>query len=81
MGKLTLDIISPEESLFRGEVDSVSLPGGQTPFTVLPGHAAIISSLERGVVKYSVSGETVAIEIASGFVKVENDIVNVCIEK
>ena len=45
-----LEIISPEATLFSGEVLSVSVPGLNGYFQMLNNHAPIVSSLKRGIV-------------------------------
>ena len=49
---LKLDIISPVGTIFSGFVKEVTLPGSTAPFTILPMHAPIISSLNQGVVSF-----------------------------
>ena len=44
---MKLEIISPDKLVYSGEVDSVNLPGTAGKFTVLPRHAALISSAKR----------------------------------
>ena len=46
-----LEIITPEQTLFKGEVDSIFLPGSSGDFQVLNNHAPIVSTLKKGVVK------------------------------
>ncbi len=46
-----LEIISPEALVFKGEVDSVSVPGASGDFQILNNHAPIISTLKEGTVK------------------------------
>ena len=46
-----LEIISPEKTLFKGEVDSVFFPGTYGDFQVLNNHAPIVSTLTKGEVK------------------------------
>lgn len=43
-----LDIITADKNLFTGEIEAVTLPGTAGSFQVLKGHAALISSLEKG---------------------------------
>ena len=50
---MTLRIISTEDIVFQGEVKAVTLPGALGSFTVLPRHAALISTLTAGVVAYT----------------------------
>jgi len=45
-----LEIISPEATLFSGEVLSVSVPGLNGYFQMLNNHAPVVSSLKRGIV-------------------------------
>ena len=46
-----LEIVSPEATLFKGDVDSVSVPGVNGEFEMLNNHAAVISNLKDGFVK------------------------------
>ena len=46
-----LEIVSPETTLFKGEVDSVSVPGINGDFEMLNNHAPIVSILTEGFVK------------------------------
>ena len=48
-----LEIVSPDATLFAGEVDSVIVPGSAGYFQMLNNHASIVSSLKEGVVKIS----------------------------
>ena len=48
-----LEIVSPETTLFKGEVDSVSVPGVTGEFEMLNNHAPVISILKEGYVKIS----------------------------
>ncbi|QLG45595.1 F0F1 ATP synthase subunit epsilon [Costertonia aggregata] len=46
-----LEIVSPEATLFAGEVTSVTVPGINGEFQMLNDHAPIISLLQEGTVK------------------------------
>ena len=46
-----LEIITPELTVFKGEVDSVSVPGINGDFEMLNNHAAVVSTLKQGHVK------------------------------
>lgn len=77
---MTLKIISAEDILFEGEVNSVTLPGTMGSFTVLRNHASLISTLTSGVITYTdESGETDTVGIEGGLVDVDNNVVSVCI--
>ena len=46
-----LEIITPEEKLFEGEVSYVKFPGTDGEFGVLNNHAPIISTLTKGTIE------------------------------
>ncbi|MFI3239956.1 MAG: F0F1 ATP synthase subunit epsilon [Bacteroidales bacterium] len=76
---MTLNIISVEEVLFKGEVTQVTLPGADGEFTVLENHAAIISTLVAGKLSYKSAGELKMLTIDGGIVDVDKNIVSVCL--
>jgi F-type H+-transporting ATPase subunit epsilon len=48
---MLVEIITPVKKLFSGEAKLVQLPGEKGVFEILVNHAAIISSLKKGLVK------------------------------
>lgn len=46
-----LEIVTPEATLFTGEVTSVSVPGVNGEFEMLNNHAPIVSILKAGHIK------------------------------
>ncbi|MCC1485293.1 F0F1 ATP synthase subunit epsilon [Winogradskyella immobilis] len=46
-----LEIVSPEATLFSGEVTSIAVPGVHGEFEMLNNHAPIVSLLKAGQVK------------------------------
>ncbi len=48
---MLLEIVTPEATLFSGEVDSVAVPGVNGEFEMLNDHAPIVSLLKEGLVK------------------------------
>lgn len=77
---MTLRIISPADIVFEGKADSVTLPGAQGSFTVLPRHAALISTLVKGDIVYTgEDGTPHRVHTDGGLVDVVNDVVSVCI--
>ena len=78
---MTLEILTPESVFYRGEADSVTLPGTEGSFQILNNHAPIISSLTRGVLSFSVKGQTRQMEVGDGLVEMHNNKVTVCIDE
>lgn len=46
-----LEIITPDENVFEGEVESAAFPGSDGSFQILNDHAALVSSIGKGDVK------------------------------
>ena len=46
-----LEIVSPEATLFSGEVTSIAVPGVNGEFEMLNNHAPVVSLLKAGQVK------------------------------
>ena len=57
---MILEIVSPEATLFNGEVTSVAVPGIDGEFQMLNNHAPIVSILAKGNVK--INGVNLKIE-------------------
>ncbi|MGI8784913.1 MAG: F0F1 ATP synthase subunit epsilon [Acidobacteriota bacterium] len=68
--KIQLDIVTPETSLFSGEVDEVYVPGVRGQMGILPGHAPLLSELGIGEVSYKVDGRQERLFCSWGFVEV-----------
>jgi F-type H+-transporting ATPase subunit epsilon len=76
-----LEIITPSEKIFTGEVKLVKLPGTKGSFAVLENHAPIISTLEKGQIKVIGSNEeTSFFDINGGVVEVKNNKITVLTE-
>jgi F-type H+-transporting ATPase subunit epsilon len=77
-----LEILTPEELFFEGEVSLVKLPGSweKGSFEILENHAPIISALVGGVLKIKdVDGERKFV-IKEGFVEASENNVSVLVE-
>jgi len=46
-----LEIVTPEATLFKSDVDSVLVPGIEGEFQMLNNHAPIVSLLTKGTIK------------------------------
>ncbi|MES2689750.1 MAG: ATP synthase F1 subunit epsilon [Bacteroidota bacterium] len=75
---MQLEILTPDKALFSGEVTSVVLPGSKGQFEVLKNHAAIVSSLDKGVIKVkTIDGHLETFMIEGGVVEVLNNKISV----
>ncbi len=74
MDTLRLEIVTPEGLIFDGDVKSVTFPGEEGEFGVLPKHAALLSLLKPGVIEIEkADGKKESIVINWGHVKVDEN--------
>ena len=69
---MILEIVSPEATLFKGEVTSVSLPGVDGSFQILNNHAPIVSILKQGTVKITAASFKFQKEVEDKFTKIND---------
>ena len=75
---IALHILSPEGTVLEAQAELVTLPGSAGPFTVLKDHAPIVTSLDKGRVRYVSAGKELFVDIKEGFAEVKNNVVTVC---
>jgi len=74
MDKLKLEIVTPNGAIYDGDVKMVTLCGKDGEFGVLPGHAALVSLLDAGVISATtVNNKEVVVAINSGYAKVSEE--------
>ena len=78
--QLQLEVVTPERRLLAEQVNSVTVPGRGGELGILPGHAALISELQSGVLSYTEDGTTFQLHVSGGFVEVKDDRVSVLAE-
>ena len=66
---MTLDIITPDRTIFSGEVDSVILPGSDGSFQLLNNHAPIVASLKAGEIRIQTKEGEQKFEIKTGILE------------
>ena len=77
---MNLVVLSPDRELFSGAVKSVTVPGSMGQFQMLNKHAAIVSSMEKGIVRVvRENGEKLTFEVNGGFVECLNNEVAVLV--
>jgi F-type H+-transporting ATPase subunit epsilon len=71
MALLKFELVSPERLLLSAGVQQVTVPGTEGEFTVLPGHAPVLSTLRPGVVDVTTAeGANERIFVRGGFAEV-----------
>ncbi|BFU77254.1 ATP synthase F1 subunit epsilon [Arcobacter sp. 15-2] len=81
MDTIKLSIVTPNGEIFNSDVKSVTLPGKEGEFGVLPSHSSLVSSLTVGVIEIlKKDASTEAVAINWGHVKVSEDSVDVLVD-
>lgn len=78
MNTLKLEIVTPEGQIFSNDVKSVTLPGSEGEFGVLPHHASLVTLLNAGIIDIELKdGNHDVVAINWGHVKVDENSVTV----
>lgn len=80
MATLLLEVVTPDKTVVKEEVDMVICPGTEGEFGVLPRHVSLLSSLKIGPLRYRVGGKDEKVFISGGFVDVNADSCSVLAE-
>lgn len=77
-GPLNLEIVSPENVIFNGNIEMVELPGKNGRFAILRNHAPIIASLGTGDIHIKTDkGDEKSFPCQSGYVECKQNKVSV----
>lgn len=74
---LTLEIVTPEQKYYSGEVENVYLPGTEGEMGVLPGHVPLVTGIDAGELRYAIDGQVEELAVGAGFVEVTQEKVTV----
>jgi F-type H+-transporting ATPase subunit epsilon len=75
---VNLNVVSAEEELFSGRIESLQITGSEGELGIMPGHAPLLTSLKPGmarIVKYG--GEEEVIYLSGGMLEVQPNNVTV----
>lgn len=67
---LHLEFVSPESTLFSGDVDQVDLPGVEGDMGIFAHHAPLVTVLRPGIVTIFRGGAREAVVVTGGFAEV-----------
>lgn len=81
MAVFHLEIVSPENIVFSGEVDHISVPTLTGTLTILPHHISLFTVLEEGELKVSVHGKEQYFSTGGGFMEVRHDKTTILVER
>lgn len=78
--KIALEVITPERSVLKDEVDSVVIPAHDGEYGILPGHTHFLAQLLPGELRIKKDGLTEYFAVSGGFAEVHPDRVQVFAE-
>jgi F-type H+-transporting ATPase subunit epsilon len=79
MGKVNLEVVTPEKVMVSQEVEIVVAPGVWGEFGVLEGHVPFLSGIVPGELRYTSGGQKSSLVVSTGFAEVSNDRVSVLV--
>ena len=68
-----LELVAPDKKVYEGNVSIATFPGTDGSFQVLNNHAAMISSLSKGILSFQDENQLHEIIIDGGVVEVLNN--------
>ncbi|MBX3007842.1 MAG: F0F1 ATP synthase subunit epsilon [Melioribacteraceae bacterium] len=81
MKELSVEIITPSSTVFKGTAKSVSVPGSLGNFQILFNHAPILSSLDIGKIKIvDMNDKSIEFATSGGTVEVNNNHVLIVVD-
>jgi F-type H+-transporting ATPase subunit epsilon len=81
-GTFKFELVTPERMALSEDVGQVVVPGVEGDFTVLPGHAPVISALRPGIIDVTLpDARKIRIFVKGGFAEVDADHLTVLAER
>ena len=80
-GSLHVVVISPEQTIFDGEAESVVAPAWDGELGILRGHAPLMALLGEGYLRVRSGGRTEHFHVEGGFLQVVDNVVTVLSER
>lgn len=75
---VNLNVVSAEESLFSGSIESLQITGSEGELGIMPGHAPLLTSLKPGMARIvKKGGDEEVIYLSGGMLEVQPNSVTV----
>ncbi|MDD5483817.1 MAG: ATP synthase F1 subunit epsilon [Kiritimatiellae bacterium] len=81
MKSFQTEILTPQKSVFSGQVAGLVLRGAEGYFGILAGHAPLLARLLPGQIKITRGGEETVCRAGAGFVQVEKERVSILLDE
>jgi len=73
MAKLNVELVTAEREVLKQEADIVIAPGAEGTIGILPRHAALVTTLNPGILTLRNDGEEQLLAVGGGFLQVYRD--------
>ncbi len=70
---MLLEIVTTDHEVFKGDVDMVTVPGGDGDMGILPRHAPVLSTLKPGILRVKIGADQQEFAIGGGFIDILGD--------
>ncbi len=71
--KLTVDVLTPQTEIYKGEADEVVVSTVNGEIGILPGHVSLLTQILPGELQIKNSGKTHLIAVLGGYVQVSKN--------
>lgn len=68
-----LEIVTPDQNIFEGEIESAVFPGSDGSFGVQNNHAPMVATLKSGKIEVTHGGKREDFEVTSGVVEINHN--------
>ncbi len=76
---LTVRVITPDKTVWDGDVQEIILPSTSGQLGILAGHAPLLTALDTGVIRVRPDKDWKSIAVMGGFAEVEQDEIKVLV--
>ena len=74
---LNFELVTPERTLFKEQIEEVTLPTADGEITVLQNHAPLVAVLVPGVARLKMKSSAEEVAVSGGFIQIGNNTVRV----
>lgn len=75
--KLTVDVLTPQSEIYKGEADEVQISTVNGEIGILPGHVTLMTQIIPGELRIKNNGRTQLIAVLGGYVEIEKNHVSI----
>ena len=73
MATFLLEIVTPDKTVLKEQVEMVVCPGVEGEFGILPNHISILAALKMGILHYQINNKQETMFVSGGFLDMNNN--------